>query len=341
MVQTGDLNDTKAALPNRNRTTRIRAYSVARELIKMGDAPLDEAKIKQIAHDAGYSSTEKFVNNAGFYYSRWLDRKSNSEERIEHLRYLNALFSRIKNTIVNPHMETSGHRSYISTWMFGGQDWTLTPKAWEMLVLPLLEDEAIWNKPILLCYLLEHLKNSPFLRHYRELKDQIGKFQMEFFNAAEKIKVINPQMVAEWNALNDDLTNYITDHKPMNSPMSLDRDDLENYIMGQKDMNIDWEADRLHISEIEPGLYEDLYNAFTEYVFDFCNRHFSLELLLQQLCDDLDEIELKDVIKKGSCEQCRTGIKTEQISDHDGTSGLIDALKQKTKEKSVDVRLDT
>ena len=36
-----------------------------------------------------------------------------------------------------------------------------------------------------------------------------------------------------------------------------------------------------------------------------------------------------------------TSVGVEQMSDHDGTSGLIDALQQKTKGKSVDVRLDT
>ena len=36
-----------------------------------------------------------------------------------------------------------------------------------------------------------------------------------------------------------------------------------------------------------------------------------------------------------------TSVGVEQISSHDGTSGLIDALQQKTKGKSVDVRLDT
>ena len=40
-------------------------------------------------------------------------------------------------------------------------------------------------------------------------------------------------------------------------------------------------------------------------------------------------------------EQLQPGIKAEQISDHDGTLGFIDALQQKTKGKSVDVRLDT
>jgi hypothetical protein len=33
--------------------------------------------------------------------------------------------------------------------------------------------------------------------------------------------------------------------------------------------------------------------------------------------------------------------KAEQISDHDGTLGFIDALQQKTKGKSVDMRLDS
>ncbi len=33
-------------------------------------------------------------------------------------------------------------------------------------------------------------------------------------------------------------------------------------------------------------------------------------------------------------------LQVEQISDHDGTLGFIDALQQKTKGKSVDVRLD-
>ena len=32
---------------------------------------------------------------------------------------------------------------------------------------------------------------------------------------------------------------------------------------------------------------------------------------------------------------------SDQISDHDGTLGFIDALQQKTKGKSVDVRLDS
>jgi hypothetical protein len=36
-----------------------------------------------------------------------------------------------------------------------------------------------------------------------------------------------------------------------------------------------------------------------------------------------------------------TSVGVEQMSGHDGTSGLIDALQQKTKGKSVDVRLDT
>jgi hypothetical protein len=340
-LQTGDLKDVKAALPGRNRTTIIRAYSVARELIKIGNASLDKGKIKQIVDSAGYSTTEKFVTHAGFYYGRWLDRKSNSEETIVHLRYLNALFSRIKNTIVNPHTETRFYPSHTTAWMFGGQDWRLTPKAWEMLVLPLLDDETIWNKPILFRYLLEHIINSPFKQHYDELKEEISKFQEEFYDVAENIKVNNPQMVADWDALDADLRNYVVVHKPMNSLMSLDRDDLENYIIGQKDMSIDLEADRVHISEIDPQYYEDLLIAFREYIVDLGNRYIVLEDLLQQLCDDLDEIEFKDIIKKGSCEKCRTSIKAEQISANDGTSGLIDALQQKTKgNPSVDVRLD-
>jgi len=310
VMQTGDLKDVKAALPDRNRTTIIRAYSVARELIKIGNTPLDEDKIKKIVN-VGYSTTEKFVTNAGFHYTQWLAQKSNSEERIEHLRYLNALLSRIKNTIVNPHTETMGHGSHISAWMFGGQDWRLTPQVWGMLMLPLLEDENLWNKPILFRFLLEHINNSPFLQHYRELKDQIDKLQIEFSGAAEINKTINPELVDEWNALSDNLQKYVMDHKPMNSPMSLDRDDLENYIIGQKDMSIDLEADRVHISEIDPRVYGDLHMIFGEYVIDLDNRYDLLEDLLQQLCDDLDEIEFKDIIKKGSCEKCRTSVKTE------------------------------
>jgi hypothetical protein len=134
---------------------------------------------------------------------------------------------------------------------------------------------------------------------------------MEFFNIAEINKTINPELVDEWNALSDNLQKYVMDHKPMNSPMSLDRDDLENYIIGQKDMSIDLEADRVHISEIDPQYYEDLLIAFREYIVDLGNRYIVLEDVLQQLCDDLDDIEFKDVIKKGSCELCRTSVKIE------------------------------
>jgi hypothetical protein len=319
-----ELPEVKEKLLPRNRITIIRAYNAACGLIEMGNTPLDEVKIQKIKK-TGYGATERSIEHADSEYRAWLQHNTKSvvkddinvagskyvEENDLHLKKLNALLSRIKNTIVNPHTETRFYPSHTTAWMFGGQDWRLTPKAWEMLVLPLLDDETIWNKPILFRYLLEHIKNSPFKQHYDELKKEISKFQEEFYDVEENIKINNPQMVADWDALDADLRNYVAVHKPMNDLMSLDRDDLENYIIGQKDMSIDLEADRVHISEIDPQYYEDLLIAFREYIVDLGNRYIVLEDVLQQLCDDLDDIEFKDVIKKGSCELCRTSVKIE------------------------------
>lgn len=284
LVQAGDSKGLKAALPGRNRTTRIRAYKVARELIKLGKVPLIEAKEKQIADKAKYSTTEKFVSNADSYYRMWLQRQNKSEDKIQHLRHLNTLVSRIRNSIVNPDTESRNYPSYISTWRYGGQDWRLTISSWAMLMLPYLDDEQLWSKPIPIKYLYEHIKSSPFKQHYDRLNDEIGKFKEEFFDVAKKIKEKNPQMIANWDTLNDKLDSDIANYKPMHGIMLPD--------------------------DIEPLLpnfpfYADILELFKKRIVDLDKRYIVLEDLLQQLYDDLDKDTIQDVIKKGSCDLCR------------------------------------
>lgn len=74
-----DSNSVKTALPGRNRTTRLRAYGVACELLGIGNAMLNEAKRKQIAEGVGYSATEKFVSTADSYYRMWLRIKTEKQ----------------------------------------------------------------------------------------------------------------------------------------------------------------------------------------------------------------------------------------------------------------------
>jgi hypothetical protein len=50
--------------------------------------------------------------------------------------------------------------------------------------------------------------------------------------------------------------------------------------------------------------------------------------------------QIKTSEKKSKVVKTRPDTKADQISDHDGTLGFIDALQKKTKGKSVDVRLD-
>jgi acyl carrier protein phosphodiesterase len=205
------------------------------------------------------------------------------EENELHLKKLNTLAMQIRNNIVNPHTESRQYSSYTSTWMYGGQDWRLTVESWLMLMLPYLDDEKLWSKPISINYLYEHIKSSHFQRHYNELRDEIMKFKTEFYDAAEKIKVKNPEMFEEWETLNDDWISYISLHKPMNSPMPFDK---------------------IQPSEGDPQYFVEVLATFREYIADLDNRYDFLEDLLQQLYDDLDEIEIQDVIKKGMCEKC-------------------------------------
>jgi len=328
-----ELEEVKKALRPRNRITITRAYNAARELIKMGNTPLDEVKIQQIKK-TGYGATERSIDHADSMYRDWLRQNAQSvvkddingaspkyiEENDLHLKKLNTLASRIRSSIANPDTESREYPSYKSLWMYGGQDWRLTPKAWGQVMLPYLEDEKVWNRPISIHYLFEHIKNSPFQKHYSELLEEIGKLQQEFFDTAEIIKTINPQIFADWNDLNDDLEVYGIDLKP-----------LHNVIPPEE----------IEALEFDPQYYNELLRAFRENITSLDKKYDILEDFVQQLYDDLDEDIIQDIIKKGSCEKCRTSTKAEQISDHDGTSGLIDALQKKTKgNPSVDVRLD-
>jgi len=54
-----------------------------------------------------------------------------------------------------------------------------------------------------------------------------------------------------------------------------------------------------------------------------------------------DKTGYKMMFHEKELEQLQPGIEAEEISDHDGTLGLIDTLQRKAKGKSVDVRLDT
>ena len=145
-----ELEEVKEALHPRNRTTTARAFNAACKLIDMGNSHLDEVKIQRIKDSTGYGATERFIYHAQSEYKAWLEQNTKSvvkddinvagskyvEENEAHLKKLNALLSRIKNTIVNPHTETMGHGSHISTWMYGGQDRSLTPQVWGMMMLP-------------------------------------------------------------------------------------------------------------------------------------------------------------------------------------------------------------
>jgi len=284
LVQTGDLKDLKAALPGRNRTTRIRAYNVACELVKLGKVPLIEANKKQIAKSAHYSTTEKFVSNANLNFSIWLQRQNKSEDKIQHLRHLNTLASRIRNSIVNPDTENRGYPSYTTTWIYGGQDWRLTPGAWGSMMLPYLDDEKLWSKPIPIRYLYEHLGSSPFQRHYKELNEEINKLRTEFFSAAKKIKRKNRQMIANWDTLNDKLDSDIANYKSMHGIML--PDDVEPLLF-------------------DFPFYEDMLEPFRKRIADLDKGYMILEDLLQQLYDDLDKDTIQDVIKNGECDLCR------------------------------------
>ena len=284
LAQTGDSKGLKAALPGRNRTTRIRAYNVACELVKFGKVALIESNKKQIAKSAHYSTTEKFVSNANLNYSMWLHRQNNSDNKIEHLRHLNILASRIRSSIVNPDTESRNYPSYTSTWSYGGQDWRLTTASWAMLMLPYLNDEKLWNKPIPIKYLYEHIKSSPFKQHYDELNEEIYKLRTEFFSAAKKIKRKNRQMIANWDTLNDKLDSDIATFKPMHGIML--PDDVDPLLF-------------------DFPFYDDILELFKKYIADLDKRYLVLEDLLQQLYDDLDEDTIKGIIKNGTCDLCR------------------------------------
>jgi hypothetical protein len=291
-----ELEEVKEKLRPRNRITITRAYNAARELIKMGNTPLDEVKIQQIKK-TGYGATERFIDHADSMYRDWLQHNTKSvvkddinvagskyvEENEAHLKKLNTLAMQIRNNIVNPHTESRKYFSYTSTWMYGGQDWRLTVESWSMLMLPYLDDEKLWDKPIQIRYLYEHIKRSPFKQHYDELQEEIIKLMTEFADAAEKIKVKNPEMFDNWDGQNNDWISYILIHKPMNNPLPLDK---------------------IEPSEADPQYFEEVMATFREYIVDLDKRYDFLEDILQQLYDDLDEIEIQDVIKKGMCEKC-------------------------------------
>jgi hypothetical protein len=292
-----ELEEVKEVLHPRNRTTTARAFNAARELIRTGNTPLGKVKIQQIKKLTSYGATERFIYHAESEYRAWLQHHTKSvvkddinvagskyvEENDLHLKKLNTLAMQIRNNIVNPHRESKNYPSYTSTWMYGGQDWRLTIASWATLMLPYLHDEKLWNKPISISYLYEHIKRSPFKQHYDELNQEINKLRKEFFVAAEKIKVINPQMFTDWDALNDDWDSYLINVKPINSLMPLDK---------------------ICSSECDPQYFAEVLATFREYIVDLDNRYIVLEDLLQQVYDDLDEIEIQDVIKKGICEKC-------------------------------------
>jgi len=288
-----ELPEVKEKLLPRNRITITRAYNVACELIEMGNTPLDEVKIQKIKK-TGYGATERSIDHADSEYRAWLQQNTKSVINDDinipaskyndlHLKKLNTLAMQIRNNIVNPHTESRKYFSYISTWMYGGQDWRLTVESWSMLMLPYLDDEKLWSKPIPINYLYEHIKRSPFKQHYDELHEEIINLITEFYDAAEKIKIKNPEMFENWDDENNDWISYILIHKPMNSPLPLDK---------------------IGHSEGDPPYFEEVMATFREYIVDLDKRYDFLEDLLQQLYDDLDEIEIQDVIKKGNCEKC-------------------------------------
>jgi hypothetical protein len=289
---------------NTNRINKIVAHAIWRSLTD-GDTPEDienadvtsertatrlktaktafenKLPMDDLSQKTGWS--KEFLENK---LKPWWEDYANSTyicEYGEHLDQLNDLAAMIRECIVNPQTETKHYPSHISTWIYGGQDFRLTPTTWGVLVMPYLGDEKIWDKPIPIRYLFEHLK--VFKQHYDGLNNELNNLTKEFSGAAEIIKKENGQMFKQWEHFDESSIDYALENKP-----------LKSLFLPEDVDPLDWDE----------NYYDEILKVFRQHIPDLDKKYDMLEELLQELYDDLDKYKVKQLIKLGRCEKCNS-----------------------------------
>ena len=268
-------------LKHRDPATIKRAYNVAATLHIRGKQSLDDSEAEAIALQAKYLITAGFVKNAFVQYLAWRKRRSTIELlRKRHLKRLIAEVGMLRSCLTDPQLEwVPAIRK--EPLIIRGQDWRLDPITWVRLCTPDLTDQDKWGP--LFPSLKAHMKESPFWRHYLELRKTAHDLDKAYEEAARELAKGDDEFSKSWDKIQNE---KLLMAKPSRVP------DFPEPEWG----------------ECRPCYEQEdcsnILRRFAKIIPDVHNRLSALENQLEQLNKDLLSHEVEPIIARGHCDNC-------------------------------------
>lgn len=200
-----------------------------------------------------------------------------------HVHRLLEFAAEIRSLVVNPQVELRADTGE-SVWMYGGQDWRLTPELWFRTVVPSLDvgDEPYWGGQ--LSSLRSHLKKSRFWVHYEDLRERAGAVRRLIQDATKLLADKNPGFADRWATVTGQLEWYV---EPLRAPDQ----DTSVRLLGKLPFDTGF-CTRVLATLDEPTRLK------------LMDHYGDLETQLQQLWRDLDPDVVEPMLERSSCERC-------------------------------------
>lgn len=274
--------------PGRHKNTIARAFNVAQLLHIRADRLLalmgEEAE--DIAIKAQYSTSSHYVQMVFYKYKSWLQEPISNrlEERRDHLSLLKAEVQNIRDCLLNPIEHPLPDKRVLLG--VGDEDWRLDPIGWFYRSIPDFSDQWRWGYSFPL--LKQHMKESPFWKHYGDLWSTTLKLEDSYQHAAAKLSVKYEEFREQWAKINAE--------KEARRQGSLPKPSLYPNVMAEE------------LEQFKPSYSVDycdgVMNKLGEFIPDLMYRQLALEDGLEQLNKDLVGHEVNPIIDRGRCVKC-------------------------------------
>jgi len=216
----------------------------------------------------------KYLFLAGAKESQLLELHSRHVDRV--IRSVDLL----RSCLINPKLVLIPKRREYPLEL-NGQDWRLEPLTWFRLCTPDLSNEELWGPEFFI--LKQHMKESPFWKHYYQLWQEAIKLDKAYQDVARNLGQRDREFNETWREI----------EKHMVHPYHISRipDDPEP----------DWEQ---YKSCCDRAQSEKLIKMLIRVIPDLVDQQCGLEQLLEQLHQDLLPDEIEPLIVSGHCDNC-------------------------------------
>lgn len=237
---------------------------------------------KELANDEW---NERTIDERREWWRDYLRSKQGWSRQI-HLDGIAKAAQQLRSRIINPEIRKRIYGQNTSVWFWNGLDWRIIPSYWFSVMVPLIDHIDAWIPKAE--DLLEHLKDSRFMKHYKELEKGTNELQGLFNNEIKRLKNADYSYKCRFQEYDEVLDVFFVDNfAPDAIPTQEEIDELN--------------ADLLVFEDLTALLLD----GFKKSCPDLDKQCEQLERLLQQVYDDLEADVVASEIETSRCSRCK------------------------------------